>query len=122
MLAKSIDNALLALRAQIVRDELSGLDHVEALLRLRQVPLPRVPRKFAQRRDTSRLALEALRSGPKTGKEVSEYVASATGMTYVDARGRMYQALHSLRRRGLVVKDGRVWRIAVVCLGPRQVA
>lgn len=112
MLDKSINAALLALRAQIIRDGLSGLDHVEALLSLRQVPLARVPRKFAQRQDTSRLALEALRSGPKRGYEVATYAKQATGDDLPDQWRRMYQALHNLRRRGLVVKDGRVWRLA----------
>jgi hypothetical protein len=112
MLEKSINAALLHLRAQIIRDGLSGVEHVEALLALRQVPLPPVPRKFAQRQDTSRLALEALRDGPKRGYEVARYAAQATGDELPDQWRRMYQALHNLRRRGLVVKDGRVWRLA----------
>lgn len=108
---KSINSALLALRAQIIRDGLSGLDHVEALLALRQVPLAPVPRKFAQRQDTSRLALEALRDGPKRGYEVSRYAAQATGDNLPDQWRRMYQALHNLRRRGLVVREGLEWRL-----------
>lgn len=32
-----------------------------------------------------------------------------TGLTYEQARNRVYQALHNLRRKGWVVKDGRVW-------------
>lgn len=109
---KSINSALLALRAQIIRDGLSGLDHVESLLALRQVPLAPVPRRIAQRQDTSRLALEALRDGPKRGYEVSGYAAQATGDNLPDQWHRSYQALHRLRRRGLVVKDGVVWRLA----------
>lgn len=111
MLGKSIDSALLHLRAQIIRDSLNGLDHVEALLTIRQVPLSRVPRKFAQRQDTSRLALDALRDGPKRGYEVAAYAKQATGDDLPDQWRRIYQALHNLRRRGLVVKDGRVWRL-----------
>lgn len=111
MLDKTITNALLALRAQIIRVNLDGLDHVEALLALRQVPLPKVPRKFAQRQDTSRLALDALRDGPKRGYEVARYATQATGDDLPDQWRRIYQALHNLRRRGLVVKDGRVWRL-----------
>jgi hypothetical protein len=111
MLDKSINSALLALRAQIIRDSLDGLDHVNALLVMRGVPRPRVPRKFAQRQDTSRLALEALWTGPKRGYEVARYAAETTGDQLPDQWRRMYQALHNLRRRGLVVKDGRVWRL-----------
>lgn len=111
MLPKSINAALLALRAQIIRDGLSGREHVEALLTLRQVALPTVPRKFAQRQDTSRLALEALRHGPKRGYEVAAYAKQATGDDLPDQWRRIYQALHNLRRRGLVVKDGLVWRL-----------
>lgn len=114
MLDKSITSALLALRAQIIRDGLEGLEHVNALLLARGVDpaAHHVPRKFAQRRDTSRLALEALRTGPKRGEDVSRYASSVTDMTYEQARGRMYQALHGLRRRGLVAKDGRVWMLS----------
>lgn len=114
MLDKSITSALLALRAQITREGLEGLEHVNALLVARGVDpaAHRVPRKFAQRRDTSRIALEALRDGPKRGYEVARYAARVTGDEYPDQWRRMYQALHNLRRRGLVVKDGRVWRLA----------
>lgn len=112
MLPKSIDNALLALRAQIIREGLSGLKHVEALLALRQVPLVPVPRKIAQRQNTSRLALDALRLGPKRGYEVAAYAKQATGDDLPDQWRRIYQALHNLRRRGLVVKDGLIWRLA----------
>lgn len=38
---KTIDNALLALRRQIIRSEGDGLDHVEALLTQRGVRIPR---------------------------------------------------------------------------------
>ena len=114
MLEKSITNALLHLRVQTIRESLDGLEHVEALLKLRGVDLAKhpVPRKIAQRRDTAILAMDALRDGPKTGKEVSLHAAAATGMTYDEARGRLYQALHNLRRKGWVVKEGSVWRTA----------
>ena len=115
MLDKTITAALLHLRVQTIRENLDGLEHVEALLKLRGVDLSKhhVPRKTAQRRDTAILALNALRDGPKTGKEVSLHAAAATGMTYEDARSRLYNALHGLRRKGWVVKDGKIWRVAV---------
>jgi hypothetical protein len=114
MLDKTIDTTLLYLRRSIIRDGKEGLAHVEALLLLRGINPSEhhVPRKFAQRRDTSRIALEALKDGPKRGEDVSRYAVTVTDLTYEKARGRMYQALHNLRRRGLVVKDGKWWDLA----------
>jgi hypothetical protein len=96
---------VLQLRAQIVRDGLEGLEHVEAMPVLRGIgpAALHVPRKFAQRRDTSRLALEALRTGrPKRYEQVSRYASFAIVLTYELARARMNQALH-----GLVAEDDR---------------
>ena len=42
MLDKSMDGARLALRKGIIRGDGAGLEHVEALLALRRVTLPRV--------------------------------------------------------------------------------
>ena len=112
MLDKTITSALLNLRAQIIRGKMEGLEHVEALLAARGVGLPVVPRKIAQRRDTSRLALAALRDGPKRSKEVALHVIAVTGMPERQARAIMYQAMYNLHRRGLVVRDGRMWRLA----------
>ena len=39
---KTINNALLALRKQIIREGGNGLDHVQALLEQRGVNMPRV--------------------------------------------------------------------------------
>ena len=112
MLDKTITSALLNLRAKIIRHKLEGLKHVEALLIARSVTLPKVPQKIAQRRDTSRLALNALRDGPKRAKEVAHHVMAATGMPERQAKAIMYQAVYNLHRRGLVVKNGWVWRLA----------
>ena len=113
MLDKTITSALLNLRAQIIRGKLVGLEHVNALLVARGVdPAAQyVPRKIAQRRDTSRLALNALRDGPKRSKEVARHVMAATGMSERQARAIMYQAMYNLHRRGLIALDGRTWRL-----------
>ncbi len=111
MLDKTITSALLNLRVQIIRGKLDGLGHVEALLVARGVDLPSVPRKIAQRRDTSRLALNALRDGPKRAKEVAQHVMAATGMPERQAKAIMYQAVYNLHRRGLVTREGRLWRL-----------
>lgn len=114
MLDKTITNALCQLRAQIIRGKLDGLEHVEALLLARGVDpaAQHVPQQIAQRRDTSRLAMAALRDGPKRSKEVALHVMAATGMPERQASAIMYQAVYNLHRRGLVVRDGRVWRLA----------
>jgi glycerol-3-phosphate dehydrogenase len=114
MLDKTITSALLNLRAQIIRGKLDGLEHVEALLVARGVDPAalHVPQQIAQRRDTSRLALNALRDGPKRAKEVAQHVMAATGMPERQAKAIMYQAVYNLHRRGLVVKNGRVWGLA----------
>lgn len=110
MLDKTITAALLALRTQIIRDGLDGLPHVEALLIARGVDLPRVAQKIRQRKDTSRLALQALGDGPKRPVEIAARMAELSDLTPQDAWRRVYQALHNLRRRGFVEKDGALWR------------
>lgn len=69
---ETINRALLNLRAQIIRADDPGLKHVEALLRMRRVPLPPVPvwtvRRF-KRNELRRIVIAELRSGPLTAKE-----------------------------------------------------
>ena len=114
MLDKTITSALCQLRAQIIRGKLDGLEHVDALLTARGVDpaAQHVPQKIAQRRDTSRLALNALRDGPKRAKDVAQHVIAATGMPERQAKAIMYQAVYNLHRRGLVARDGRLWVLA----------
>lgn len=111
---KTIDNALLALRKQIIRGDGKGLEHVEALLSARGVPMPEV--RPAKRPDAARnnqmrwLVLEALRDGPKTLREIVPVVCSkrpeiGPDATYV----RTTQALNKMQIRGMVRREGRVW-------------
>ena len=76
---KTITNALLRLRAQIIRGKLDGLDHVEALLVARGVDLPHVHEPHATnslpRPGMTRLLVDALRDGPKGGVAAARYVA-----------------------------------------------
>ncbi|MES2843723.1 MAG: hypothetical protein V4804_17035 [Pseudomonadota bacterium] len=71
MLDKTITNALLALRAQIVRERLGGLNHVEALLVARGVELAahpvrrKIPADSCKQREVKLIVAEALRDGPK---------------------------------------------------------
>ena len=120
MLDKSIDNALLALRAQIIRGDGKGLDHVEALLRQRgidpQAHIVRAKRKAdAARKGLMRvIVLDALRDGPKTMREMAQYVrARRPDISPEAAYQRTGQVLAKLKLRGLVARDGRVWRLAL---------
>lgn len=114
---KSINNALLELRRQIVRGRLSGLAEVEALLALRQVALPRVPKRQASnslpRRAMADLLIQALKDGPKNGVELAAYVAEhRPAISYREAQARVHQALARMATNGVAVRDGRVWRLA----------
>src|SRR6056297_2074461 len=111
---RTIDNALLALRKQIIRDSLDGLDHVEALLQMRKVSGPFVmrpkPKDAARRGRMSALVLSALAEGGKTLPEVSGYVHQhRPELPYSAAYRRTGQALAKLKKRGLVRREGRVW-------------
>jgi len=117
---KTIDNALLELRKQMIRGELDGLDHVEALLVMRSVRLPRVlprkPRNQAGKGVMTYMALAALRGGPQTALNVSKCIAlQRPELTFDKSHKYAAVALTKLKARGLVVHDGRIggsWRLA----------
>ena len=111
---RTIDNALLALRKQVIREGTEGQDHVEALLQMRGVDMPHV--LPAKRKDVAgkglmaRLVLESLRDGPKPLREVVSHVARhRPELDYRAAYIRTTQALARMKGRGLVRRDGRVW-------------
>ncbi|WP_104019491.1 hypothetical protein [Roseovarius nitratireducens] len=111
---RTIDNALLALRKQIIRDDLGGMDHVEALLQMRGVDAPRVmpPKRkdVARRGHMTALVLRALGEGGKTLREVVSYVCqNRPELPYTASYKRTGQALANLKKRGLVRREGRVW-------------
>ena len=114
---RSIDGALLALRKNIIRGGLEGLPHVEALLGLRGVPMPRVmPVKLpdAARRGLMRLiVMDALRGGPMTLADLSRHVVTKRPeLTYKAAYQRTSQVLTKLKLDGIVGRDGRMWGLA----------
>lgn len=106
---------LLALRKQIIRTNLDGLEHVEALLRSRGVDMPRV--KPARRKDVARkglmtlLVLDILRDGPKPLREVAARVAEARPESSDRAYHRTAHTLSNMRAKGLVGNEGRVWEL-----------
>ena len=118
MLDKTIDAALVELRAQIARGGLAGQEHAEALLVARGVPLRPLSRQLTAHRlprnYLSRMILGALRGGPMTGPAIAVMVAARTPpITPDEAYSRAYSAVTRLRYAGLVVRDGRVWRLAI---------
>ncbi len=77
---KSINNALLALRKQIIRCGLDGLPEVEALCLLRGVHMSRVmPAKCkttARRGHMAFMVTDALRDGPKARKQLVGHIGA----------------------------------------------
>ena len=110
-------NALTLLRKEIVREELDGLEHVDALLVLRGVDpetirTPRaVPNRF-KRGELTRAILSMLREQPMKAIDMADRLRVA----HPCDRWRMYngvnRALYRLRDRGVVKREGRVWRLA----------
>ena len=108
---RTIDNALLALRKQIIRENLDGRDHVETLLNLRSVAMPAVlpaKRQDAARRGHMRLlVLEALRDGQNTQQAVTGYVAERRPeLDRGDVYHRVSLCLARMKREGLVKRGG----------------
>jgi hypothetical protein len=115
---QSITNALLHLRAKTIRDGLSGLDHVNALLVLRGVDPAaqhvkrKIPQDSCAQREVKAMVLAVLKDGPKRSREVGDYfMARKPGIPRDMAMKRVYRAIYKMRDRGLVVTDGRVWRL-----------
>ena len=117
MLDKTITSALLNLRAQIIRGKMEGLEHVEALLVARGVGLPAVPRKRPAdtfRRSSLRwLILAGLRGGPvRSALLIDQVMAKQPSVLRIDATHRVHNVLWKMKVAGLVVRDGRLWRLA----------
>lgn len=112
---RTINNALLALRKQIIRGNLNGLEHVEALLAQRGVSLPRVlpPKRLTTARycEIRLIILGALRDGPKTMPEIAAIIAGARGEADCrQFRNRVSQALYKMKVAGMVRRDV-LWHI-----------
>jgi hypothetical protein len=112
---RTINAALLLLRARIIRGDGVGREHVEALLTLRGVPLPPLwPGKRPGQANSGtmkRLLLGALRDGPKTRGELAALVAAQRpGLEWVNLGDRTDKALTKLRLGGLAVREDMVER------------
>lgn len=112
---RTINNALLALRRQIIRSEGDKLEHVEALLVQRSVRIPRaVQISPMSRGECRRLVLSML---PCTASEAAMAIMQRVPSTSRrSAYHRAYMALRRLEDDGRVVRnigpDGCLWRVA----------
>lgn len=119
MLDKTITNALIALRAQIIRDHLDGLAHVDALLLARGIDPAKLRVGTKRKPDCARqgfmrlMVMEALRGGPKRHSEVAAMILPRRPeITSQAAYKRTGQALAKMRLGGLVKREGRLWGLA----------
>ena len=113
---KTITNALLQLRSQIIRGKMEGIDHVEALLLARGVDLQPARKPYRPRhgRNYARLLiLGALRSGPQHGRAIADYAMSRVPEVPEEALRRLVSsALWKMGDAGVVARDGGLWRLA----------
>lgn len=104
--------ALHFMRCQIVREGAEGLEHIDALLRLRGVDpksLP-VPQKFPKtfkRGHLTQAILRELRDGPLRGSELARRLQG--NLAYDDAYKKVYAALHRLGRSGIILPKNNLW-------------
>lgn len=111
----TIISVLHFIRQEIVRDGLDGLEHVDALLRQRGadpealVTPDKRPKTF-RKGELRRMVLEALKDGAQTGAEIARKVqARKQELTYRQVYKRVYICLNTLKGRGVVRHEGRVW-------------
>jgi len=112
---ETITIALAQLRAKIIRERLDGLEHVEALLKLRGYELRPVPRKNRvsyRRNGLRRYVVHLLKDGPKTHGEIVAAL-QLRGLGKRSAADQAKGVMTSLREIGWVEERGRVWRLAI---------
>lgn len=112
---KTITNALLALRKQIIRGDGQGLEHVVALLDAQNVHMPRVlPHRselVARSGEMRRIILGALCEQPMPLSEIASVIAEKRGeINDRRLRNRTSQCLFKMKLRGMVRREGRVWQ------------
>ena len=114
----TIDNALYHLRALCVRDGHAGLEHVEALLRLRgldpdamHVP-KKQPRRF-RRGELRKAVLDALKGGPVPSRAVTDMILVARpDLDEEWLHPRIMVSLSTLKNEGLVARNTSGWSLA----------
>lgn len=112
---ETIINTLHYMRAVTIREGAEGLEHIDALLRLRGVDpesLP-VPQKFPKtfkRGQLTQAILRELRDGPLRGSELARRLQG--NLAYDDAYKKVYAALHRLKAGSLVSNGKAGWSVA----------
>ena len=105
---ETINISLYYLRAQIIRDGADGLEHVEALMKLRGLALDALPvpekrnRRF-RKGQLRQAILDELRKGPRTSRQIAETIGHD--------RNNFAHTLQALKSRGVVRLDGRTWTL-----------
>ena len=117
MLDKSINAALVELRKRMARGG-ADLTHIHAVMASRGLDPAsiRVPRQYPSRLRRNLLkamVMDALRSGPMTGPEITALtMASIRQEKCRNVYQRTYAALGWLVRHGVAVREGGRWRLA----------
>ena len=112
---QTVIDTLHFIRQTLWRDQAEGLEHVDALLRIwgaepQQLKMPRKTVKDFARGEQRRLVLEALRSGPKTGRQIADALhAARPDVPPEKCYKRTYACLHNLTKLGMVRRGGGQW-------------
>src|SRR6056297_2376637 len=103
-----INSSLHYLRARTIRDGLDGLEHIEAIMRIRGLDLEaiHVPRKNKRRFRNGALraaVMGVLREGSYTAREISDNLECQ--------RSCVHKCLRTLEAYGVARREGQVWTI-----------
>ena len=119
MQERSIISALCHIRAEIIREELDGIEHVNALLLARgfnpdsQHVQRKAPSNRCKHGEMKQLILAGLREGPKTGPQLAAFIhAQRPEISQEAAYKRVYIALAHHRSKGLWRRVDEGWGLA----------
>ena len=105
MQERSIIGVLCHMRSEIIREKLEGLDHVEALMRLRGFDPASQHVRHKQRQNRfrqsqiKRAVIAALKDGPLTGRDMAARIhTQRPDLTYKEVYDRQYQALARMKQ------------------------
>lgn len=110
----TIVSVLHFLLQEAAREDFDTLPHIDAILASRGIDpetlqTPRKTPKVFSKGELQRKVIEALRE-PTSGPEIVRAIDSP--LPYKETYRRVYIVLHRLKGRGIVVREGRVWRLA----------
>lgn len=114
---QTVIDTLHFVRQEMVREDRDGLEHVDHLLRVYgaeplALNMPRKTAKLFRKGELRKLVLEALRSGPRTGRQIADHVEAVwQDLPAGSAYKRVYVCLWGLKERGVVRNGSGVWQI-----------